>query len=244
MYRVTRNEKGGGVANDVTPQATRVEWPSILEPGWQPCKVANDSCGNQLFNFKCLTRRTPRQKAGKDPRGLAAASDDTLERWRLDAYSQSPYQFSLDNMVVPASTRCGATGCQNARRLIPEEEERLMGYPTFHTAAVRHDEWPPHIAAWRRQSLLGNSWHLGVVMFLLQAVLATIPTDGHTLHEVAPEPEVGCKALPRSRFLRNAASPKLLREYDSVLACSEKRLLALQYIQTEIYKVYIRNNIC
>ena len=54
---------------------------------------------------------------------------------------------------------------------------------------------------------------------------------------------MGGKALPRSRFLRNAASPKLLREYDSVLAYSEKQLLALQYIQTDIYKVYTRNNV-
>ena len=70
---------------------------------------------------------------------------------------------------------------------------------------VTPHEYKSNIAARNRQSLLGNSWHLGVVMLLLQAGSATIPTDGHILHEVALKLEVGGKALPRSLFLRNAS---------------------------------------
>ena len=90
----------------------------------------------------------------------------------------------------------------------------------------------------KRQSLLGNPGHLGDVMCLLQPGWP-LPSQTAISRTSALEMEVGGNALPRSLFLRNTAAPGLLREYDCVLDASEKQLPVLQYIQTDIYKVYI-----
>ena len=58
------------------------------------------------------------------------------------------------------------------RRLLPCEEEQSMGYPPDYTAALKKTPGENHRAhAYRRQTLLGNSWSLHVTVFLVQALI-------------------------------------------------------------------------
>ena len=66
-----------------------------------------------------------------------------------------------------------AGGGQIIRRLLPAEEEALMGYPPHYTHPVCELYGDKHIreANHKRHFLLGNSWHIGVVIFLFKVLL-------------------------------------------------------------------------
>ena len=98
-------------------------------------------------------------------------------------WDQVPYQYQLHN-YVQAIHDASVT-----RRLISNECERLHQYPTDYTAAILLDKEASYedIES-RRQSLLGNSWQLGVAQFILMAILQPLVVHSSATDSVGPAP--------------------------------------------------------
>ena len=163
-----------------------------LLPGWTPCAflgVRDSSALDSTFNFNCLTTKTARDVPGYKPRGLREASPTALRRWEADAYAQSPYQYAARNCV------CIPGGNQAPRRLTPNEEEVLMGFPPNYTLPARelYNKENVRDASHKRQSLLGNSWHVGVVSFIFKLLLVPMlvvqstALDTLCAHDASPD---------------------------------------------------------
>ena len=143
----------------VQPPWQRRKVETLLEPGWLP---ANPNFQKPTFAFRCMTRSVPRKSPMDDPRGIETCDQATLARWEADWYAQSPYQYKLSNMV---RSKRGTV-----RRLLVVEEERMMGFPTHFTAPLLQLDLHDYMYEHRRRSLLGNSWNVFVVMFILQCL--------------------------------------------------------------------------
>ena len=160
---------------EIIPPPSRIPLSEILIPGWSPCALEFSGLGGEeSFNFRCLTTRTGRTKPMYKPRGLRESSPGALRRWELDGFSQSPYQFAASNCVHVDG------GGQTIRRLLPAEEEALMGYPPHYTHPVCELYGDKRIreANHKRHFLLGNSWHIGVVTFLFRVFLLPMVAVG------------------------------------------------------------------
>lgn len=143
----------------VHPPFQRQPITAFMEKGWLP---ADRKFQHESFSFRCFTRSTPRARPMKDPRGINSCDASTLERWRQDFWAQSPYQYKQTNMVVSKNGKL--------RRLIAVEEERLMGFPTHFTAPMLQLRLQDFEYEHRRRSLLGNSWCVFVIVFILQCM--------------------------------------------------------------------------
>ena len=135
----------------------------VLIPGWRAHALKwSGASDSQEFFFRCLTTRSARKSPGFQPRGIREASPGALRRWQDDRFAQSPYQYAASNCVV--HTEGG-----KIRRLLPIEEETLMGFPPDFTepASDVFPEGDLEGSAHKRHSLLGNAWHVGVVKFIL-----------------------------------------------------------------------------
>ena len=131
----------------------RVLCEDLLQPGWWPLELSRHAHRPQSsFNFSCLTRHKAKLKPLNNPRGLERATAQALQRWRLDEFAQSPYQYADHNVV------CNLTSGK-VRRLVAYEEEKLSGYPPNYTLAVKTNvpKDPANLER-RRKSLLGNAW--------------------------------------------------------------------------------------
>ena len=144
----------------IRPKKPKDTWERCLLPGYTPCALTNSS----EVCFKCLTTRTPKHEEPVEAVGKEKASAEALQRWAEDKWSQAPYQYEETNMVQDTSG--------NIRRLLPCEEEKLMGYPQDYTAVLKKAAGEDHKAhAYRRQTLLGNSWSLHVTLFIVQSFI-------------------------------------------------------------------------
>ena len=155
----SRTTKEG--VKEIRPVMTPMQWKDAILPGYRPCSLDD---GLEV-RFACLTTRKARTKPGDAPVGLDTASPAAIQRWAADAWSQSPYNFESSNMVRDKNG--------SSRRLLPCEEEVLMGYPWDYTAHLSCiDKKDAAAMRLRRQTLLGNSWSMHVTLFLMQAVVA------------------------------------------------------------------------
>ena len=144
----------------------RVHVESILEDSWLPSLVAQRRVSIWNFNFKCLIQHRPKKAPMSFPRGFKECDQETLERWKSDDYAQAPYMYMENNLVSPMSARSGA----HPRRLIAVEEERLQGWPTSYTAPVSQSLTEVDQVDSKRRSLIGLSWHIGVVRFIVMSM--------------------------------------------------------------------------
>ena len=157
----------------VEPNVKRDSLEYVLEPNWTPCAVL-DGARPEQFCFACLTTRVPRAEPMSQPCGIADCTGAELRDWQSHQWDQAPYHYARQNKV--ASDRLPAS----SRRLIANECERAHGLPTDYTVGLRQMTTRSGTQAYverRRQTLLGNSWHLHVVMFLLAALLR--PLNAH-----------------------------------------------------------------
>ena len=76
--------------------------------------------------------------------------------WRTNGWDQSPYQYLLKNKVI--SLRQPHL---DPRRHIVVEEERAHQLPSGYTAPLSQLDLPHLEMQKRRQSRLGNAWHVG-----------------------------------------------------------------------------------
>lgn len=131
----------------------------VVRPGW--VKV------QPRLAFPTFTTARPQDRPGRKPAGLKQCDDATLERWHADLHRFPPYQYREEHCLV------------NKKELlrIPDVEERemMLGFPLRYTAS-----WAPKgerkSSGYNdvRLSLLGNSWSVPVVAWLLGQLLGRL----------------------------------------------------------------------
>ena len=192
----------------------------FLEPGWE----LGDEWGLPTF-----TTSRPRSNPGRRPAGLETCAPHEKERWLQDSYRFPPYQY-----------RDGA-GLWNKkdewRRPSVAEREVLMGFPVGYTAAcVSKTEQKKAYVDDIRLSLIGNSWQVGVIVWLLAQLCAPLglcepmcvddiiealtPGRGNKLQTLLMRPP-----LSRPGSIRSVSSQPLVRRLLGLISMKGEDLL-------------------
>ena len=147
---------------------------AFLEPG-------SSLAGERLPTF---TTSRPRGQPGRRPAGLERCLPHERERWQSDLFRYPPYQYRDHSGIL---TSRGAW-----RSPTVGEREIIMGFPRDYTAPC----WPKGQRTApgyldKRCSLVGNSWHVGVVAWLLGQLLGPLglgssPSPQDIVHHLTP----------------------------------------------------------
>ena len=126
----------------------------LLEAGWE-------LAGPALPTF---TTARPSPVPGRRPAGLDKCSLAERHRWEEDAHRFPPYQYCHANGLV---NKQGAWRTPSVN-----EREVLMGFPRDYTAHCR----PKSYRVGKdfeneRLTLIGNSWQVGVIVYLVSCLL-------------------------------------------------------------------------
>ena len=128
----------------------------VLEPGWVKvdCQRA----------FPTFTTARPSERPGRRPAGLHECQPYELARWQEDLHRFPPYQY-ID--------KHGVINRKNIVR-VPSVAERevILGFPLHYTAPCsgKHDRKGSKYSD-TRLTLLGNSWSVPVIAWLLNQLL-------------------------------------------------------------------------
>ena len=149
--------------------------------------------------FPTFTTSRPRTSMGSRPAGLQSCTEQELQTWREDKYRFPPYQY---REVFRLRNSEGATRIVNV-----QEREVIMGFPLDYTSqcvskAQRNGKGYQDT----RLTLLGNSWNVTVVVWLLGQLLSTLGLTGH----VSPQQTVRLTCPGKGRKLQSLLlRPKL-----------------------------------
>ena len=124
----------------------------VCQPGW--IKVDPDR------PFPTFTTSRPRPTPGRKPAGIQACTSEEIARWQYDLHRYPPYQYQGRNLLINRSNKLRLPSI--------EEKEFIMGFPVNYTlnAVVKKNRGSvEHLDV--RHSLIGNSWSLPVVAWLL-----------------------------------------------------------------------------
>ena len=130
-----------------------------LMPGWE-------LAGGPLQKLPTFTTSQPKADPGLSPAGVESCSERDLMYWSQDRFRFPPYQYKFQH---------GVTHPKKGWRLANiNEREAMLGFPLDFT----HDCWAKSErkrdpVGWEdcRLTLLGNSWSIPVVCFLLKNLL-------------------------------------------------------------------------
>ena len=132
-----------------------------MYPGWKPTVEGRKFC--------TFTTAQPKLKPGFKPAGIDSCSFLDLLKWKEDRYRFPPYVYRFDNGVEHRK--------KGWRLLRIQEKEAQMGFPvdfTIHACKKQERKTQPIMCDDVRMSLIGNSWHIGVVSLLLQDLLVSL----------------------------------------------------------------------
>ena len=122
-----------------------------------------------LKAYPTFATSRPRASAGHKPAGVQHCSLEELQRWQDDSFRFPPYQYKNQHCLVNK---------QNQLRL-PDIEERevMMGFPKGYTnpcftKTLRKSQARQHLD--QRLTLVGNSWSVPVVAWLLCQLFAPL----------------------------------------------------------------------
>ena len=140
---------GWGTINQVNGQIP-VESKDYLSPGWS-------MKGEKLPTF---TTARPRDYPGHKPAGIKSCQPHELARWKDDRHRFPPYQYTDINCLEKKS---GEVRLPNI-----EERETILGFPRNYTIhCMKKADQGTEIHRDKRLSLLGNTWNVTVVTWLL-----------------------------------------------------------------------------
>ena len=173
------------VAHLVGPSEDPNLWPL---PGWRWLGEG------QLPTF---TRSIPRWKPPASPAGISHTDKDSCERWKSDWYRFPPYTYKPENCL---------TDGVNMRVACAEEREILMGFSPGHTAGKRGKGFSEDV----RCSMVGNSFHTGVIAMLLKACLTPFfPGVGSlTPKKLMDDLNQEVQRSQRERYVGHSSKPK------------------------------------
>ena len=122
-----------------------------------------------------FTTSRPRSSPGNRPAGLWQCQDHELSRWREDDYRYPPYQYR-DKYLI--------SGLQGLRMPTISEKEVIMGFPVGYTVpCMPKSKQSGRAYSDCRHSLIGNSWCVQVVTWLLSNLFH--PLGQTTFHSVS-----------------------------------------------------------
>eukprot|EP00438_Fugacium_kawagutii_P000699 Skav220040 [mRNA] locus=scaffold2981:259455:271618:+ [translate_table: standard] len=186
-----------------------VDASSFLEKGWH-------LAGEHLPTF---TTARPSAKPGRKPAGLHQLEPHEEARWRADNHRFPPYQYQQT---------CGVVNAKGEWRTPSvSEREAVLGFPVGYTKMCVAKTYQKGVDFEnKRLSLLGNSWHVGVIAWLLsqlfgrlgigpvwslrQVVQALVPGHGRLLQSVLLRPPL-CPSGKASAPLQEPAHCEELR---------------------------------
>ncbi|CAE8660827.1 unnamed protein product, partial [Polarella glacialis] len=130
----------------------------FLSPGWQKVEVNRP--------FPTFATSIPKENPGPQPAGLQSCDTDAIKRWEMDRFRFPPYTYNRAHLII---NKAGVLRQPNV-----EEREIMLGFPRGYTQAclpkgVRSSR--PRLWEDTRLSLLGNSWSVPVVSWLLKNLL-------------------------------------------------------------------------
>ena len=161
-----------------------VDPPDYLMPGW--------SATAKLPTF---TTSRPRDFPGRKPAGLQSCLPHEVERWKLDQHRFPPYQY------VDANCLMNKRG--EYRLPCIEEREVILGFPKGYTMQCTRKADQGSVAhSDKRLSLLGNTWSVTVVTWLLGCLGSILGLNARiTGKEAVQRTAPGCTANLQT-FLR------------------------------------------
>eukprot|EP00438_Fugacium_kawagutii_P025257 Skav212859 [mRNA] locus=scaffold786:278107:283976:+ [translate_table: standard] len=131
----------------------------MLSPGWH--KV------NPEEPFPTFTTSRPSVKPGRKPAGIRQCTDDEIARWQEDQHRFPPYQYRDIN--------CVANRLHHLRVPNVNERELMLGFPLNYTApCLPKGERKGNAWSDCRLTLLGNSWSVPVVAWLVNQLLSLL----------------------------------------------------------------------
>ena len=188
----------------------------------------------------CLTTPADSDAGREAPKSLKGPLEPSVKKRWLEANRQyAPWHYADTAMVV------ATTGEQTT---LPAEIKEQCHH--FHSGITRLQNVSPR----DRHRMLGNSWHVGIVKFLVWLLLSQVaPAQsslcepdfgsadmlGSIMHQATLEPLSVSRELPTSRFL---AIPPSDQEWEHWLATAEVQhpLLAPPQVSKAIEMVYKR----
>lgn len=213
-----------------------------ISPGWKRTSQTR---------LPTFTTSRPRSRPGPRPAGLHQCEDHERRRWEEDYFRFPPYQYR-DEFGLENSSH-------SWRYPNVSERELIMGFPLHYTSKC----FPKHDAAGdrfndERLTLLGNSWNVTVVVWLLgqlcgrlglcatptpqDAVALTAPGGNHRLQSWLIRPplqqRVG-KPLPADHAAEESLVKKLcglisVRGEDLMVAGASEPVLKYQRLRATI----------
>ena len=167
-----------------TPQGRRkvgfvhdVPVQQFLEPGWR--KLSDDK-------FPTFTTSRPRNEPGFKPAGLKQCSLEEIQMWKGDSHRFPPYQYQTKFLV---QNKAGHKRLPNIT-----EREVIMGFPKDYTLAClpkKDQDTQRHVDF--RLTLIGNSWNVTVVAWLLSQLGFLLGLNGQlSVGDVVARTSPGC----------------------------------------------------
>lgn len=127
-----------------------------------PYLLAGSCVNNTTQRLPTFTTARPSPDPGRKPAGLQYCTQEEVLRWQEDRHRFPPYQYRDQNLIRSKGS---------LRLPTPEEREVILGFPKGYTApclgksARQGQSWED-----LRCTLLGNSWNVTAVCFLLQSL--------------------------------------------------------------------------
>ena len=147
----SQNHEDGFQAYSTVSLKAEVEAGAFLERGWS----LREGC-----NLPTFTTSRPRTSPGRRPAGINSCEDHELQRWSQDSYRFPPYQYKDTHGLWNKKGEWRRPGVQ--------EREVIMGFPLDYTKnCVVKAEQKGQDYNDARLTLLGNSWQVGVVAWLI-----------------------------------------------------------------------------
>ena len=168
-----------------------VDHSKFLHKGWS-------LAGDALPTF---TTARPSATPGRKPAGISSCSGEELERWREDSHRFPPYQYMHNAGLVSRKKEWRAPDVQ--------EREAIMGFPLNYTrVCVPKNEQKGTDFENTRMTLLGNSWHVGVVSWLLGQLFSRLGLcPSFTPQQIVQAITPGQSTRLQSLLLRPPLSP-------------------------------------
>ena len=186
-----------------------VDVPRFLEPGWHK---------TSQHKFPTFTTSRPREQPGYKPAGIKQCSLHELRRWKADEHRFPPYQYQTQYCVSDKH------GTLRLPSII--EREAIMGFPKNFTMQCMPKQQQGSTAHNDcRLSLVGNSWNVTVVAWLLSHLGETLGLNEHfSVGDVCERTSPGCSkdlqtylTRPSMQSVRKAVSRDPLKLVQKLL---------------------------
>eukprot|EP00438_Fugacium_kawagutii_P018578 Skav220209 [mRNA] locus=scaffold2858:239229:240881:+ [translate_table: standard] len=131
----------------------------VVRAGWDKVDLQQ--------SFPTFTTSRPQERPGRKPAGIRTCSNSELERWHADQHRFPPYQYK----------DCHALVNKNKLLRTPDVNERelMLGFPLNYTlGCVPKSQRKSTAHNDTRLTLLGNSWSVPVVAWLLGQLLGLL----------------------------------------------------------------------